>query len=90
MKKISFNFFRKIFISLVLLTQTVFFAGAQNYTADQQQGFDAFRKNALSSFEKKIQEMKQESCNHGAMKVENNGTVEKQINITNNSGSISL
>ena len=45
MKKISFNFFRKIFISLVLLTQTVFFAGAQNYTADQQQGFEAFRKN---------------------------------------------
>lgn len=47
-------------------------------------------KEFVLALEKKIQEMKQESCNHGAMKVENNGTVEKQINITNNSGSISL
>lgn len=47
-------------------------------------------KEFALALEKKIQEMKQESCNNGAMKVENNGTVEKQINITNNSGSISL
>lgn len=42
------------------------------------------------ALEKKIQEIKQETCFQGAMKVENNGTVENQINITNNSGSISL
>ena len=42
------------------------------------------------ALEKKIQELKQESCNQGVMKVENNATVEKQVNITNNSGSISL
>ena len=42
------------------------------------------------SLEKKIQELKQKSFSQGIMNVENNGTVEKQINITNNSGSISL
>ena len=42
------------------------------------------------SLEKKIQELKQRSCSQGFMNVENNGTVEKQVNITNNSGSISL
>mgnify|MGYP006885653848 FL=1 len=42
------------------------------------------------SLEKKIQELKQKSCSQGIMNIENNGTVEKQVNITNNSGSISL
>lgn len=42
------------------------------------------------SLEKKIQELKQKSFSQGIMNVENHGTVEKQINITNNSGSISL
>mgnify|MGYP007059350339 FL=1 len=42
------------------------------------------------SLEKKIQELKQKSCSQGIMNVENHGIVEKQINITNNSGSISL
>lgn len=42
------------------------------------------------SLEKKIQELEQKSYSQGNMNVENNGTVEKQINITNNSGSISL
>lgn len=42
------------------------------------------------SLEKKIQELKQKSCSQGIMNVKNHGTVEKQINITNNSGSISL
>ena len=42
------------------------------------------------SLEKKIQELEQRSYSQGNMNVENNGTVEKQINITNNSGSISL
>ena len=42
------------------------------------------------SLEKKIQELKQKSSNQGIMNIENNGTVEKQVNITNNSGSISL
>lgn len=40
--------------------------------------------------EKKMQELKQKSHNQGIMNVENNGTVEKQVNITNNSGTISL
>lgn len=43
-----------------------------------------------SALEKKIQELNQKSCSQGIMNVENNGTVEKQVNITNNSGSISL
>lgn len=47
-------------------------------------------KEFALALEKKIQEMKREFCNHGVMKVENNSTVEKQINITNNSGPISL
>lgn len=42
------------------------------------------------SLEKKIQELKQKSCSQGIMNIENNCTVEKQVNITNNSGSISL
>lgn len=39
------------------------------------------------ALEKKMQEM---LCNQGSMNVENNGTVEKQVNITNNFGHISL
>ena len=42
------------------------------------------------SLEKKIQELEQRFYSQGNMNVENNGTVEKQINIINNSGSISL
>lgn len=41
------------------------------------------------ALEAKIAEIKS-GCNQNAMKVENNGTVEKQLNITNNSGNITL
>lgn len=47
-------------------------------------------KDFALALEKKIQEIKQELYNQGSMNVENNGTVEKQVNITNNSGSITL
>lgn len=41
------------------------------------------------ALEAKIAEIKS-GCNQYGMKVENNGTVEKQLNITHNSGSITL
>lgn len=50
----------------------------------------AQNKEFALALEKKIQEIKQVLYNQGTMNVVNNGTVEKQVNITNNSGSISL
>lgn len=41
------------------------------------------------ALEAKIAEIKS-GCNQYGMKIENNGTVEKQLNITNNSGNITL
>ena len=50
----------------------------------------AQNKEFALALEKKIQEIKQVLYNQGTMNVVNNDTVEKQVNITNNSGSISL
>lgn len=50
----------------------------------------AQNKEFALALEKKIQEIKQVLYNQGTMNVVNNGTVEKQVNITNNSGFISL
>lgn len=47
----------------------------------------AQNKEFAFALEKKMQEM---LCNQGSMNVENNGTVEKQVNITNNFAHISL
>lgn len=57
----------------------------------QRQLMSAISSNAefAKALEAKIAEIKS-CCNQNAMKVENNGTVEKQLNITNNSGNITL
>lgn len=47
-------------------------------------------KEFALALEKKIQEIKEELYSQGSMNIENNGTVEKQVNITNNSGPITL
>lgn len=50
----------------------------------------AQNKEFALALEKKIQEIKEELYSQGSMNIENNGTVEKQVNITNNSGPITL
>ena len=50
----------------------------------------AQNKEFALALEKKIQEIKEELYSQGSMNIENNGTIEKQVNITNNSGPITL